>query len=278
MSASRPYLLEAARARYGALLGFADPVLATAWCGPSRLKQVAFRSYCRLFGYPELAAHRRYSLIREALKSRECSCVVDVGTRNGLYTLADALARPTTTYVGVDISAPHLRRLSAAAKGFSLHVYPLRGRAEALPLPDECADGVLTIEVLQFVNDDRQAVNEIGRVLCRGGLWWCEQELESAGRMTGEPRDRTLLKHRRGHSSEGLQALANAAGLRLVTTRPVDGAIGRWWEGLESRIREHSRTLHLVTFPILRLLAAATANRWTERSPATVLYCFERTR
>src|SRR5205823_3014123 len=156
------------------------------------------------------------------------------------------------------------------AKHFSLAVRPLAARAEALALPGECTDLVLTIEVLQFVEDDRRAVAEIARVLRRGGLWWCEQELEGAGRVTCPADDPALTKHRPGHSPQRLTELADEAGLRLVTWRRVDGSIARWWQRLESRIRTLSPVLHLLAFPALRALSTATANGWIDRSPATV--------
>ncbi len=235
-----------------------------------------FCAYCRLFGYPELAGHRRYRLVREALAGRVSSRVVDVGTRNGLYALAEALSRPQTSYIGIDISQMHLRRLGLAVKQFGLRLHPLAARAEALSLPSESADVVLTIEVLQFVDDDRRAVEEIGRILRTGGLWWCEQELEIEGRVTATVDDPTLTKRRPGHSVQRLTELARSAGMELVNLRRVDGPVGRWWERLEARIRERSRGWHLLAFPALRLLAALTANQWTERVPCTVLYCFEK--
>lgn len=261
---------------YGAPLRFATDELAAQWCGSSRLKQRLFRVYCRLFGYPELAAHRRYRLIRQALASRARSCVVDVGTRNGLYAIADALDRPETRYVAIDISRPHLRRLGIAANQFHLRIYPLAARAESLPLPEATADLALTIEVLQFIEDDGQAVKEISRILRSGGAWWCEQELETSGRMGASVTDLTLRKYRPGHSVESLKRLAKAAGMRLISSTPVEGFIGRWWERLESQFRDRGAAVHLLFFPALRALSAATANRWTDRSPATVLYCFEK--
>lgn len=266
--------LERITARYGALLGYGSDSLAGLWCGPSRWKQHLFRSYCRVFGYPELAAHRRYRLIRKALASRDGARVVDIGARNGLYILADALLRPETSYVAVDISFRHLRRVDLAAKRFGVRVYPLTARAEELGLLSESADLVLTIEVLQFVQDDRGAVKEIARILRPGGTWWCEQELGVADAISSQNEDPTLTRHRGGHSVESLTLLAREAGLRFETACDVEGTIGRWWEGLESRILKRKLGLQIIAFPLLKAFAALTANRWTERSASTRLYSF----
>ncbi len=276
MSAAAPYREKWVSRRYGDFLAFADDALAATWCGPSRLKQHLFRAYCKMFGYPELAGHRRYRLVCEALGSRVCTCVVDVGARNGFYALADALHRPQTSYYTVDIARSHLHRLGLAARQFGVLVHPIAARAEALSLPDGFADLVLTIEVLQFVQDDRKAVEEIGRILRHRGLWWCEQELDTKGKLNRRTRDPGLMKHRPGHSTKRLTELAESAGMRLVTSYPVDGLVGRWWEGLESRILRLSTGLHLLAFPALRALAALTGNRWMGTLPATVFYCFER--
>jgi len=263
--------------RYGALLGFGDGPLASLWGGSARWRQRLFRVYCRLFGYPELAAHRRYALIRKALASREAACVVDIGARNGLYILADALLRPQTSYVAIDISLRHLRRVDLAAKQFGLRVFSLTATAEELSLLSESADLVLTIEVLQFVRDDHRAVGEISRILRPGGTWWCEQELGSSEPIVGHSDDPTLTKRRRGHSVAGLTDLAGEHGLTLEKVLDVEGTIGRWWEGLESRILKRRPGLQIMTFPVLRALAALTANHWTDRSPSTKLYCFVKT-
>ena len=268
-----PWLQPASR-RYGALLGFADDQLVGLWCGPARWKQVLFRVYCRIFGYPELAAHRRYPYIRRALASRDAARVVDIGARNGLYILADAVRRPQTHYVAVDISLRHLQRVNRAAKQFGVRVYPLKGSVEELGLPLASVDLVLTIEVLQFVQDDRRAVMEIARVLRPGGTWWCEQELGTGDAISGGSEDPTLVKRRQGHSVDGLTKLARAAGLRLDTVQDVERTIGRWWEGLESRIVKRGLGIQIIAFPMLRALAALTANRWTDRVPSTKLYCF----
>jgi SAM-dependent methyltransferase len=199
-----------------------------------------------------------------------------VGARNGLYILADALRHPERRYAAVDISRGHMRRVRLAAEHFGVRILPLTSRAEALALPSESADLVLTIEVLQFVEDDRLATSEIGRILRPGGIWWCEQELHSAGRPTRPGEDPTLAKRRLGHSVNRLSDLARAAGMNLVETRPVDGAIGRWWEGLEARIHRWGAGLHLIAFPALRALSSLTASRWTDFSPSTLLYCFEK--
>ncbi|UCG43866.1 MAG: methyltransferase domain-containing protein [candidate division WOR-3 bacterium] len=88
--------------------------------------------------------------------------VVDLGCGNGRFAvpLADWFKAEV---VGVE---PSDKMLAEAAANFTAPgVRYLRGSAEAIPLPDDCADLVFLSQVFHHINDMPKAMAEIARIL-----------------------------------------------------------------------------------------------------------------
>jgi SAM-dependent methyltransferase len=99
------------------------------------------------------------TFVRQHLPMRADEVVIDVGAGTGVHWQEATDARPVLT----DLHAPMcvaLRRLGHPV---------LQASAEALPLADGCADGVLCTHVLYHVPDPQLAVDEMLRVLRPGG-------------------------------------------------------------------------------------------------------------
>jgi ubiquinone/menaquinone biosynthesis C-methylase UbiE len=265
-----------AGAVFGRALAYLDAPTLADWSGSSGLRLFVSRWYARFFGFPELAAHRRFGPVRNMLSKYGGKEVLDLGAGNGLYSVGDAISRPGTVHLLADVSFRHMRRANATASALVLPLWGIACSAEALPLTDESVDTVLLIEVLQFVDDDRAAVHEVARVLRPGGVLLCEQDRPSPGAaivLTEEPR---LRKRRLGYTSEALRDLASDAGLVLETSQMVSGRVGRWWESLDGRVFRRSRTLHFMLFPVGRLLARLATPPPRNGEPGTVLYVFRK--
>jgi SAM-dependent methyltransferase len=240
-----------------------------------------FRWFVRLFGFPELAAHRRFRQVEEQLGRAGGRVVLDLGAGAGLYSLADAIRRPDTTHVLADVSRRHMQRATVTSRSVGLGASGVVSSAEAVPFAADSVDTVLMIEVLQFIDDDVGVVGEIGRVLRPGGVWVCEQEQmpDDAPLKTAEQQERNedrLTKRRAGYSAPRLRDLAARNGLVLESSRVVSGRISRWWEGVGARILGRSRALHIMIFPLVRVLAALTRLLPPEAEPGTVLYVFRK--
>src|SRR5579885_2976563 len=89
--------------------------------------------------------------------------VLDLGCAFGFATRR--LARRGYETVGVDVSPAYIAR---ARRAHPQGVY-LLASAEAVPLPDSSFDGVLFLDVLEHVHDERAALAEIARLLKPGG-------------------------------------------------------------------------------------------------------------
>jgi SAM-dependent methyltransferase len=270
----------AAGEAYGRVLAHLDSRTLALWTLGAGPRVPFFRWYVRLFGFPELAAHRRFRQIQEQL-GRAGSVVLDLGAGAGLYSLADAIRRPESSHVLVDVSRRHMHRATVTGRSLGLDTGGVVSSAEAVPLAAASVDAVLLIEVLQFIDDDVRVVREIGRVLRPGGVWVCEQEQmpDDAPLKTAEQRERNedrLTKRRAGYSAARLRDLAARNGLALESSGVVSGRISRWWEGLGARVLGRSRALHMMLFPLGRFLSALTRVLPPEAEPGTVLYVFRK--
>ncbi len=104
---------------------------------------------------------RRLKMIREAAGERLKGWIFVDGCGVGMYLAR--LAENAAQAIGLDIE--HERAREAHQRTEQV----VAGRGEALPLPDNTFDLVLSHEVIEHVQDDRQAIREIVRVLKPGG-------------------------------------------------------------------------------------------------------------
>jgi ubiquinone/menaquinone biosynthesis C-methylase UbiE len=94
-------------------------------------------------------------LLRPSLGER----ILDAGCGTGIFT-ADILERGTRV-TGLDLSLPMLRR--AKFKGYA-RLELLQGDMRHLPLPDGSFDKTVSITALEFIEDAKQAIDELFRV------------------------------------------------------------------------------------------------------------------
>jgi ubiquinone/menaquinone biosynthesis C-methylase UbiE len=102
------------------------------------------------------------------LLPERCTVVVDLAAGTGLLT------RALRDRAGQVIAIEPDERMRGVLAARSAGVHVLNGRAEAIPLPDGCADAVLVSHAWHWF-DPKRAVPEIARVLTDGGrlgvLW-----------------------------------------------------------------------------------------------------------
>lgn len=106
-----------------------------------------------------------YAVLVQSLPAGAALTVLDVGCGNGHLLGLLAQAHPAPRLVGVDFSLGELR---AAAPRVQARV--AAARAQALPLRDASIDAVLSHMALMLMNDPRQVVQDIARVLVPGGV------------------------------------------------------------------------------------------------------------
>jgi arsenite methyltransferase len=97
--------------------------------------------------------------------------VIDLGSGGGLDVLLSARrVAPTGTAYGLDMTDEmlDLARANQAKAGIA-NVHWLKGRIEAIPLPDATVDVVLSNCVINLSTDKPQVLREAARVLKPGG-------------------------------------------------------------------------------------------------------------
>ncbi len=186
---------------------------------------------------------RRLQLIRRWALTDQARILVD-GCGIGAYVRA--LRRYTPHVVGLDIDAKVLH-----VAGQTLpHLCQAAG--EALPFPDNIFDTVLSHEVIEHVNDDRQTVAEMIRVLKPGGraVIFCPNRFypfETHGHFwrgqyhfgntpfinyLPDPLRNKLAPHVRAYTPWGLRRLFRDLPVRIVYHTQIypgyDNIIARW--------------------------------------------------
>lgn len=150
----------------------------------------------------------RRTLFRRILRGyalAQSSTILDAGTGTGanLSMLADL---GYTSIVGLDFSADAVK--FCARKGFSVR----QGSLEALPFENEAFDFCLATDVIEHVDDDVKALQEIARVLKDGGKVLITVPAFQA--LWGSNDDRA--HHRRRYVQQDLLDRIDRAGLKVV--------------------------------------------------------------
>lgn len=104
---------------------------------------------------------RRFKMIQDAAGPRLQGVIFEDGCGVGEYLRH--LKKTASFAVGLDVEFDRVQETSAG------NLSALLGVGEHLPLPENLFDLILSHEVLEHVEDDREAVQEIVRVLKPGG-------------------------------------------------------------------------------------------------------------
>jgi len=104
-------------------------------------------------------------LVLELLQPRAGERILDAGCGTGVFTF-DILTLGAGV-VGLDVSAPMLKRAGEKAEGYSFHM--VLGDMQTLPFSENTFDKVVSITALEFIEDAKSAVNELFRVTKQGG-------------------------------------------------------------------------------------------------------------
>ena len=109
---------------------------------------------------------RRLGMIRQAWRERLTGRVLEDGCGVGIYV--DRLASQARQIVGLEYDFERARQAQHLVAGHpNAHIVVAAG--EALPFSSEAFDAILSHEVLEHVQDDRRAAEEIVRALQTGG-------------------------------------------------------------------------------------------------------------
>lgn len=136
---------------------------------PEELEAVPQQAVDRALG---VANHLRFADLRPG------DTVLDIGCGGGIDTvLAARRAGPTGRVVALDFLPEMLERTADAARAAGVaNVEPLEGEMEAIPLPDDCIDLVISNGVINLSARKARVLAECARVLTPGGRF-CVSDL-----------------------------------------------------------------------------------------------------
>jgi arsenite methyltransferase len=145
---------------------------------PDELAQVPQPAIDRALG---VANHLRFASIEPG------QTVLDVGCGGGIDTiLAARLAGPSGRVVALDFLPEMLERMANAAAAAGLaNVEPLEGDMEAIPLPDDSVDQIISNGVINLAPRKARVMAECARVLRQGG-GFCVSDLTVQGDLPPE--------------------------------------------------------------------------------------------
>ena len=140
----------------------------------------------------------------QELANRPHQLVLDIGCSSG-FLVRDLQTRlPTLSILGADYLSTVVLRAARRNPGIPFVQFDLR----KCPLPDRCVNGVTALNVLEHVDDDVTALNQIYRILTPRGIAHVEVP---AGPECFDLYDEVLMHFRR-YRLKGLVAMAKRIG------------------------------------------------------------------
>lgn len=114
---------------------------------------------------------------KEIHKNKNEGTLLDIGCGDGLYTIP--LLSVGVNVIAGDISNKMMGILYEKALNLGIDTAKLklcRMNALCIPLMDECIDGVIANSMLHLNSNPQKIVNEISRVLKKGGKYFCFED------------------------------------------------------------------------------------------------------
>ncbi|MBA2450941.1 MAG: methyltransferase domain-containing protein [Chloroflexi bacterium] len=142
-----------------------------------------------------------------ALRART-PVLLEIGCSSGFMLRLLRRRLPDAFVIGADYVRGPLEELAGSLPDVPLLQFDLT----TCPLPDRSVDAVIMLNVLEHIEDDAGALDQVQRVLRPGGLLILEVP---AGPNLYDVYDELLLHHRR-YAMSGLRRLVQSSGLEIV--------------------------------------------------------------
>jgi SAM-dependent methyltransferase len=134
--------------------------------------------------------------------------ILEVGCSGGHFLRELAAARPEAEIIGADYTLASLERLGHSLSGIPLLQFDLT----RCPLPDCSVDAAVLLNVLEHIEADELALDQLARILRPGGIMILEVP---AGPSLYDAYDQHLMHFRR-YAMGGLVASVQAAGFEVL--------------------------------------------------------------
>ena len=189
---------------------------------------------------------RRF-MIRRRLKGRRLKKILELGC--GISPILET----GEGVIQTDFSQQALRHLNGQIRN-GREFRGINCDATKLPFTDETFDGVICSEVIEHIEEDEKALEEMARILRQGGelILTCPMHQSYFGF------DDELVGHFRRYETGDLQSRLSRCGLREIKTSPVLGPFEKWIMERVTRIfasqKEKEASGNSLS-PVMRLVA-----------------------
>ncbi len=155
--------------------------------------------------------------------------ILEVGCSSGFLLESMRREIPGALVIGSDYVRGPLEALSKRLAGVPLVQFDL----VHCPLPDNCVDAVVLLNVLEHIENDVQAVHHLHRILKPGGVAVIEVP---AGPHLYDVYDKVLMHFRR-YTLRGLKQLVGEAGLSVESASSLGAFLypAFWWTKKRNR-------------------------------------------
>ena len=156
----------------------------------------------------DIASRKMATESMKLIRTRPHPVIMDVGCSSGF--LVEDLRRglPQAAIIGADYLPDVVLNAARRVRGTPFLQFDLRN----CPLADDCLDGVTALNVLEHIDDDFKALQEIHRILRRGGF----AHIEVPADPTSFDLYDEVLMHFRRYRLRDLTAKARDAGFAIV--------------------------------------------------------------
>ena len=148
--------------------------------------------------------------------------VVDIGCGSGTDScIAAGMVKSTGRVFGIEMNAHRLKiAREQASKSRLTNITFMSAYAERLPLPDSCADVVISNGMLSQCTDKRPVLMEIHRILKPGGRIQLADLIQTAP----QPNNESISKHLTSNSYQNLLRAEGFTGVRFAMYQLDPGA------------------------------------------------------
>lgn len=148
-----------------------------------------------------LSRYHTLNSLRPVLENN--GTVLDVGCSSGFFLRDIQESYPNVNLIGADFLATIVNRCARKYNGIPMLQFDLR----TCPLPDNCLDAVVALNVLEHIDNDEKALSNIYRILKPGGISHIEVPV---GPHLYDFYDQMLMHHRRYKKTELIEKCQKA--------------------------------------------------------------------
>jgi len=176
----------------------------------------------RIFGLPHLGLRIRMKYIIDLLNPKKGEKTLDAGCGPGIYSMY--LAKNGLHMYGADLSNDKIESAKRIGKKLNINVKFSTISITQLPYEDEMFDKLICTEVLEHVENDRQAMDELTRVLKNNGSFILSVPAYNSFNIKNMERFGHV---RAGYSMDDIKDLARAHNLKIIKTVGVMSIFGK---------------------------------------------------